>query len=451
MTASPLDAVLTFCRLLRVAGVRVGLSETRDALSTLAVVDPRWLRRALRATLVKKRADEATFERVFDLYFSRVRGDPTQMDSAHKSGSEERLSPTPNHGSVQESSGGGAASGQDLGEATTYEQLLERAAQFIVRHVYHAEHNARGVQEALVLLGDRVQKQVETPKDPEHVRADLERTFLNALRPEQTAVAIETLLKPADVDQLNFAQLDKSESVLVEAQIERLVKLLLSKTKRRSHSATRGRLDVRRTVRQSLQYGGTPLRLARKKRRIAKPRVFVLTDISSSVVNVVQFLLMLTRVFQHTVGDCRSFVFADETLEISNALQREMDRCSTTGQATQRLIAQLGASGWMARHSDYGASLVQFHQQIQQEVDLRSTVVIFGDARNNRAAPQAHALRVLRQRVKRVLWLNPERKALWDSGDSVMAAYAPYCDHVLECRNLAQLRCVVNQLSCALG
>jgi len=451
MTATPLDAVLTFCRLLRVAGVRVGLSETRDALSALAVVDPRWLRKALRATLVKKRVDEAAFDRVFELYFLRGAEDPMHTQPACEPSSEERLPPALNPGLAQEGNGAGSARGQGLRDAMTYEQMLERAAQFIVRHVYHAERNARGVQEALVLLGDRVQKQVGAPEDPKRVRADLEQKFLSALKPEQTTMAIETLLKPVDVDQLDFSQLDHSESILVEAQVERLVRLLLSKTKRRNQSATRGRLDLRRTVRQSLQYGGATLRLARKKRRIAKPRVFVLTDISSSVVNVVRFLLMFTRVFQHTMGGCRSFVFADETLEISNALRREMDRCSTTSQATQRLMAHLSASGWMARHSDYGTSLVQFYEQTQQDADRRSTVVIFGDARNNRAAPQAHALRALGQRVKRVLWLNPERKPLWDSGDSVMAAYAPYCDHVLECRNLAQLRRVVNHLSSALG
>ena len=52
----------------------------------------------------------------------------------------------------------------------------------------------------------------------------------------------------------------------------------------------------------------------------------------------------------------------------------------------------------------------------------------------------------IRQRTKRILWLNPEQRALWDTGDSIMATYAPLCDLVAECRNLAQLSRVVDLL-----
>ncbi len=37
-------------------------------------------------------------------------------------------------------------------------------------------------------------------------------------------------------------------------------------------------------------------------------------------------------------------------------------------------------------------------------------------------------------------WLNPEQRGYWDTGDSVIADYAPHCDGVFECRNLRQLQ-----------
>jgi uncharacterized protein with von Willebrand factor type A (vWA) domain len=49
------------------------------------------------------------------------------------------------------------------------------------------------------------------------------------------------------------------------------------------------------------------------------------------------------------------------------------------------------------------------------------------------------ALRALRDRVQRLVWLVPEPRARWDTGDSVLGLYAPFCDAVVECVNLTEL------------
>ena len=69
-----------------------------------------------------------------------------------------------------------------------------------------------------------------------------------------------------------------------------------------------------------------------------------------------------------------------------------------------------------------------------------------GDARNNYNDPQAWALRLIRERVKGVIWLNPEGQWGWGIGDSVMPMYAPACDFVKECRTIGQLGEVVDNL-----
>lgn len=100
-----------------------------------------------------------------------------------------------------------------------------------------------------------------------------------------------------------------------------------------------------------------------------------------------------------------------------------------------RLLTQLRVTGVTQRHTDYGTTLAQFCRRMQH-LDRRSLVVILGDTRSNQAPANSEALR-------QVLWLNPERRALWNTGDSIMRTYEPYCSRVWECRNLAQLRSVV--------
>jgi uncharacterized protein with von Willebrand factor type A (vWA) domain len=73
-------------------------------------------------------------------------------------------------------------------------------------------------------------------------------------------------------------------------------------------------------------------------------------------------------------------------------------------------------------------------------------VLVLGDARANYHDPGTEALRAIAGRAGHVFWLNPERFASWNSGDSVIREYAPHCDSVIECRNVRQLRAFIEQL-----
>ena len=59
---------------------------------------------------------------------------------------------------------------------------------------------------------------------------------------------------------------------------------------------------------------------------------------------------------------------------------------------------------------------------------------------------QAWVLQSLRKRARHVYWLNPEPRGYWDTGDSIISDYAPYCDGVYECRNLRQLQKFVSDV-----
>src|SRR4029077_12470424 len=66
-------------------------------------------------------------------------------------------------------------------------------------------------------------------------------------------------------------------------------------------------------------------------------------------------------------------------------------------------------------------------------------LLVLGDARNNRLPPRADLLRAIADRVQRIVWLVPEPRARWDTGDSVLGRYAPLCEAVEECLDLGAL------------
>ena len=84
----------------------------------------------------------------------------------------------------------------------------------------------------------------------------------------------------------------------------------------------------------------------------------------------------------------------------------------------------------------------------QQQVTHHEAInlIICGDARGNYRPERAELLRALRGRVRAVHWLNPEPAADWDTSDSLVSAYRPYCDSVTEVRTLRQLSDRVDKL-----
>jgi len=96
--------------------------------------------------------------------------------------------------------------------------------------------------------------------------------------------------------------------------------------------------------------------------------------------------------------------------------------------------------------SDFGFAFSRFANTELESLDRKTTILVLGDARNNYNDPQAWALRLIRERVKGIIWLNPEGQWGWGIGDSVMPMYAPACDLVRECRTIGQLGEVVDNL-----
>ena len=80
------------------------------------------------------------------------------------------------------------------------------------------------------------------------------------------------------------------------------------------------------------------------------------------------------------------------------------------------------------------------------KVSRRTTVLILGDGRGNYTDPRTDVLKRLSERAKRIIWLNPEARPSWGTGDSDMLRYAPYCTLVTQCNTLARLERVVAEL-----
>ncbi len=271
----------------------------------------------------------------------------------------------------------------------------------------------------------------ESPATAEHVVVDeTEAAGYGASRQEN--------LSSTDFSELSQADQERK----VEALMRRLAQRLKHLKLRREARSQRGkRLDLQGTIRQSVASGGTPLRLAWKTRRRVRPRLVLLLDVSRSMNSYSFFYLRLARALCNALADVHCFIFHTRITSVGEAL-RDPD----PWRAQERL--NVLAVGWSGG-TRIGECLQGFNRgQGARLVHSRTGVIIVSDGYDTGDPTLlAEALRTLRRRARRVVWLNP---LLNQPGFTPVArgmqAAMPYLDLLAPGADLAAIERVLPQL-----
>jgi uncharacterized protein len=168
----------------------------------------------------------------------------------------------------------------------------------------------------------------------------------------------------------------------------------------------------------------------------------VLCDVSTSVTSASVFFLSVLHALHDQFRKLRSFVFVERISEVTDVFERERSFA-----AVSRKIATDAGVADVSGYTDYGRVWLEFLGKVVDDLDPRSTVIVLGDARTNGREPHAQAFGQVAERAGRTFWINPEPRLYWNYGDSVMAAYEPFCDGVFECWTTKQLETFVNAMA----
>jgi uncharacterized protein with von Willebrand factor type A (vWA) domain len=237
-----------------------------------------------------------------------------------------------------------------------------------------------------------------------------------------------------------FDLLTEEETNQLRREVQRLVTQLRSRMALRRKRGKEGRFDSKSTIRANQRYGGVPIELKYKKRKL-KPTLVLICDISRSMLSVAEFMLRLTYELQDQVSKTRSFGFYADMEEISITMtgNRPSDAVDEVMDIFYRRSPRHYAT-------DLGNSLDTFFHNWLSSVDGRTTVVILGDGRNNFNSPRLDLMKEIQRRARKLVWFNPESPRQWGTDDSDMLEYAPICDTVYQVRNLAQLSAAVDKM-----
>jgi uncharacterized protein len=425
-------------------------ADAMDAMDQIGLFERDLFRHALRTTLVKERSDEPTFEHFFPLFFDT--GAPPMFDM------NQELSPDQKdmlQQALQSMMGNMQALQQLIEQMMRGQQLsqeqLDQLGQMVglpdANSQYQDSYYQRMMQRALGMqqlqeLLEQLREELEAMGMSEEAIEQIMEMMeanKNALS-EQIQKYVGSSIaknmaeqpKPEQPDLMNtpFQYLSSEDVEQLRDEVKRLAARLRSRAALRQKRAKDGNPDPKGTIRNNLRYGGVPLEIKYRHRHV-KPRLVLICDISTSMRYCSEFLLTLLYELQDQVSKTRSFIFIDDMHEISDFFKAERPDI-----AVQNVLETHRPGSY---NTNLGHSLQTFFDVSLDSVDMRTTVIILGDARNNSNDPRLDLAYDLRRRSRRLLWFNPEPDSQWGTGDSDMHHYAPISSGVFQVRNLAQL------------
>ena len=442
--------LLEFGEELRSEGVAVGTSELLDGFAVLSEIsweDPADFREALAATLAKSQEDRRVFELVFERFFFRA----AEM-AAVREGVREEGGIDPDEVNAEldmETLRQLIAQALHDGDEGRMRDLARLAIAAFGRQGEGSGVIGVDVQRIRRQLGLRSEPQPDLPpEDPRHegLPRDEIRRFEQILRRELERAQIERTEQLPPARPLN--ELDRalpSGPLQDLAAVHRVVAQLKRRLKTQGQEARgrkrRAHVDMRKTMRASLEYGGVPLNVKLKPVRPRRPEIFVLCDVSTSVTSASVFFLSVMHALHDSFRKMRSFVFIERISEVTEVFAKERDF-----RAVSEAIGRDAGVADISGYTDYGRVWREFRDQVEDELHPRATVIVLGDARTNGRDPAAAIFGSITAKAGRTFWLNPEPRLYWNYGDSVIAAYEQYCQ-AYECWTTRQLEDFVRDLT----
>ena len=433
-----------FVRALRNAEIKVSPAETLDAfeiLERIGIHDPFLLKDSLALVLAKTVEEKEKFDQTFDSFFSQFAfASPVKrsmVDSVHQ---DQIMRPfegvlPPRLFSAIESA--------VQGERSLLSHLVQEAAGQVrmekINSMREKSTYALQIADLLELQKfDNVLESTEVAPFHRYLRHYL-RQEIKSYVDNQYKIHVDPTGKKALIQaslKANLSSIPSDYMADVRRVVEKLGERLVKERRRKRSSIHRGVLDLKKTLRKNMAYGGAVFDVRWRQKKKETNTVYVICDVSQSVARVARFLLLLLFELVDVLPNVRAFAFSSALGEVTDVFKKK-----SSNEAIEDALFT-----WGKGNTDYGRAWQDFRGLCGSEVDRRSTLVVLGDGRNNFYDPSLDTFREICNRSKSVFWLNPEPRDQWEEGDSEMERFAATCTSVRICNRIEHLERFADEL-----
>jgi uncharacterized protein with von Willebrand factor type A (vWA) domain len=247
----------------------------------------------------------------------------------------------------------------------------------------------------------------------------------------------EEVLRQKSFDALEPHELAELYRLMSRIKLTTPVRL----TRRREKGRRGERIDLRRTLRRSLRTCGDPIRLAHRRRRVARRRLVLLCDISGSMEPYARAYLQFLACAAGAGPNAEAFVFATRLTRLTRALgYRNPERALQSAAAA--------APDWSSG-TRIGEALQTFNDRHGRRGMARGAVVVILSDGWERGDPMlvGREMQRLARLAHRIVWVNPRLSAdAFSARSGGMVAALPHCDSFVSGHSLDALGEVVDAI-----
>ncbi|GAB6097706.1 VWA domain-containing protein [Desulfatiferula olefinivorans] len=456
------NLTLKFVSCCRAADLRISTAEVLDCVAQLDLINPLSedeFRLVLRSNFAKSRLEQSRFDQMYHLFFHEMKSDLTEVAQDPET---EQIRDVIDR----------LMEGDDLDnlEKALAEFMAGKPLSYIEEvHRIHTqeEKEAKALKSNMSQLASRLQVMLKINQMKskvlqflggnhavidealkKKVSQELGERLDNALsllnnEPRPDNYALKEVKHHEShynhIGEVPFASLSQEEIEEVRDVINKLVRKLEEIATLRFSVSNRGVIDIKKTIRKSNKYLGVPIEIIFKDRPLRKGKIVALCDVSGSVWSTARFMLNILYSLQECFSKIKSYIFVSDLCEVTDYFKDH-----DVNKAVEKIMKDAPVNYYAP--TDYGMAFQHFKNRHMQELDKKTTLLIIGDGRSNHMNPQDLILKRMRERCRRVIWLNPEQEKFWGSGDSEMYTYKAHCHEVRPCGNLNQLIDFIEEL-----
>lgn len=244
------------------------------------------------------------------------------------------------------------------------------------------------------------------------------------------AYSASETLRTRDFGSFSYDEVQQAKTMMRQMQW----RPALRRTRRTTHTRQRGRVDLRRVMRESLRYGGEAIKLSYRRPRMRRRPLVVLCDISGSMDRYSRMLLQFVHTLADGVGNVESFVFGTRLTRVTRLL-RSKDVDDAVALVSKQVLDWSGGTR-------IGNTIREFNVRWSRRVMSRGPVVLIISDGWDRGDPTllSKEMARLQRSCHRLIWLNPLLgNARYQPLTQGMQAALPYIDDFMPVHNLLSI------------
>lgn len=236
------------------------------------------------------------------------------------------------------------------------------------------------------------------------------------------------------VKKTDFSKLTHTQSRLLDEISEQLIREMSLRIKRKREKSKNGAIQLGKSIRKNLQYGGTLIKLEKTKPKQEKFRLLVLLDISGSMDKYSFYLLKFLWSLRAHFKEIEAFAFSTSLMHITPFLS-EKDL-----QQTLQMVAH-NVTHWSGG-TKIGDCLQDFNENYSKRYLNGKTITIVMSDGLDTGTPEVLEKEVerIKLRSKKLVWLNPLKGMEgYQPIQQGMQAALPSVSHFSSAHNLKSL------------